>query len=454
MRRSLWFLVKVAVLVAIAVWLAGTEGQVEVTWLGYEVIAPFGVFALVVVVLMVLTVVLYRLWRGVRRAPAAIGRNRAAGRRDRGYRALTSGMVAVAAGDADTARRQARRADSLLHDPPLTMLLSAQAAQLNGDDSAARQYFEAMLKRREMEFLGLRGLLTQALRDGDQVGALRLAQRARGLRPETPWLLRTSFDLEVRLRRWAEALHTLAQAERRHVFPAEELRRYRAAILVERSREAEAGGEAATALELAHQAVAALPGFVPAVTREARLLMRTDHRRKAGKLLERAWMRQPHPDLAAAYRDLGGGDEEEPLARVKRFERLQGLAEDDPVGLAVLGEAELEAQLWAAARTHLTRAEEMAPSRRVYRLLAELEVAENNDPTAARDWLTRAEQAPPDPAWVCESCGAIARVWTALCSNCGSFCTLTWRSPALAVHLPSPDAPLELPPMQAAATAP
>jgi hypothetical protein len=43
-------------------------------------------------------------------------------------------MVAVAAGDAAEAGRQAKRADALLGDPPLTMLLSAQAAQLNGDD--------------------------------------------------------------------------------------------------------------------------------------------------------------------------------------------------------------------------------------------------------------------------------------------------------------------------------
>ena len=452
MRRALWFLVKVAILVAVAVWLASTGGQVDVNWLGYEVSTPFGVFVLFVVVLILLTAFLYRLWRGLRGAPAAIGQGRAASRREKGYRALTSGMVAVAAGEADTARRQARKAHALLHDPPLTMLLSAQAAQLDGDDTAARQYFESMLKRREMEFLGLRGLLTQALREGDYVGALQLAQRARGLRPETPWLLRTSFELEARQRKWGEALVTLSQAQRAKIFPLDEARRYRAAILVERSREAEANGDTGGALELAHEAVSALPTFVPAVAREARLLLRTDQKRKASKLLERAWMRQPHPDLAAAYRDIGG--DEEPLERVKRFEKLQKLAEDDPVGLMVLGEAELEAQLWASARAHLTKSAEESASRRVYRLLADLEVAENNDPTAARDWLAKAEQAPPDPAWVCESCGAISRVWTGLCSNCGSFCTLVWRSPSLAVHLPSPEVPLELPPAQAAASTP
>ncbi len=63
----------------------------------------------------------------------------------------------------------------LLAEPPLTLLLSAQAAQLNGDEQAARRYFTAMLDRAETEFLGLRGLVMQALRGGDEAAALGLS---------------------------------------------------------------------------------------------------------------------------------------------------------------------------------------------------------------------------------------------------------------------------------------
>src|SRR5207244_3592662 len=90
-----------------------------------------------------------------------------------GYRALTQGMVAVAAGDAEEAQRQARKADVLLAEPPLTLLLSAQAAQLGGDEDAARRFFSEMLNRPETEFLGLRGLLMQAGRGGGRPGARR-----------------------------------------------------------------------------------------------------------------------------------------------------------------------------------------------------------------------------------------------------------------------------------------
>src|SRR5215469_652584 len=145
-------------------------------------------------------------------SPRAFLRHRRERRRRAGYRALTQGMVAVAAGDPQDARRCARRADALLADPPLTLLLSAQAAQLEGDEMAAKKFFTAMLDRRETEFLGLRGLLNQALRVGDRATALRLSERAASLRPGTPWVVESRFDLEVREGRWEAAQQTLARA--------------------------------------------------------------------------------------------------------------------------------------------------------------------------------------------------------------------------------------------------
>src|SRR5262249_12747457 len=136
-------------------------------------------------------------------------------RRRSGYRALAQGMVAVAAGDPQEARRFAKRADLLLADPPLTLLLSAQAAQLDGDEGAAKKFFTAMLARPETEFLGLRGLFNQAMREGDRSGALRLVERAMALRPRTEWVTRSRFDLETRAGRWEAARETLAQAAKR-----------------------------------------------------------------------------------------------------------------------------------------------------------------------------------------------------------------------------------------------
>src|SRR5205823_12610117 len=189
-------------------------------------------------------------------SPRRILRVRRVRRRRAGYRALAQGMVAVAAGDAQEAQRLAKRADLLLADPPLTLLLSAQAAQLDGDEGAAKRFFTAMLDRRETELFGLRGLLNQALRAGDRRAALHYAERAMALSPGTRWAALSRFNLEACEGHWEAARETLAQLTRRRFISRERARHHRGVILYELSRGALAGGDRRRALALAGEAQA------------------------------------------------------------------------------------------------------------------------------------------------------------------------------------------------------
>ena len=168
--RVLAAVVVVAVLVAVAVFFAERPGRVAIAWQGRQLETSVGVLAAASVLLALAVAVLLGLLRLIGRSPRAVSRWRRERRRRAGYRALSQGMVAVAAGEPREAQRYARRADALLADPPLTLLLSAQAAQLDGDENAAKKFFTAMLDRPETEFLGLRGLINQALR-ADECGA-------------------------------------------------------------------------------------------------------------------------------------------------------------------------------------------------------------------------------------------------------------------------------------------
>ena len=436
MIRALWFLLKVAVVIAAAIWLADRPGTVSVHWLGYAVEAPFWVALLVTLAALGIAALGYRLLRGLIRTPQRLRRHSRARRRERGYRALTQGMVAIAAGDAPTARKMARKADGLLNEPPLTMLLSAQAAQLQGDERAAKQYFEAMLERPETAFLGMRGLLTQAIKSGDRVEALTLARKARGLQPNTPWLLGTLYDLEAQAGDWAAAEGTLQQAIQAGAIPTEEGRRHRAVLLLERSFEAERRGRADSALSHAQAAHDMMPGFVPAAVRLARLQLAADRPKPAAKVVERAWRQSPHPELAEIYRGLVSSYD--PLARVRLFQKLVRQAPDSAESHLAVAQAAIEAQLWGEARQHLNRAMEIGPTRRAYRLMAELDRSERHDEDAAKDWLAKAANAPEDPVWTCNSCGAVSHNWGGLCGHCGAFDSLTWKAPTVAVPVMEP----------------
>ncbi|WP_119460630.1 heme biosynthesis HemY N-terminal domain-containing protein [Rhodospirillaceae bacterium SYSU D60014] len=450
-RRALLYFIKLAILVAAAVWLAERPGTVSLDWLGYRIETSVGLLLVAILLLAVLAAFLFELWRLLWRAPRWFGRARAERRRHKGYRALTQGMVAVAAGDADEAKRQARRAHQYLQEPPLTLLLAAQAAQLNGDETAAQRYFTAMLDRPGTRFLGLRGLLTQALRKGDEDEARRLAEQAQDERPGTGWALTTLLDLQRRAGDWAAAEETLRAATKHKAIEPAAGRRMRAVVLTERARGALAQGPASgpaqasdqesvtadkpqpvapdEAIALARQAVDLAPDLVPARALLAMLLSKVGKRRRAAKVVEQGWARTPHPNLAAAYAAVE--PTESPVARVRRFEALAALNPGHRESHLALAEAALAAQLWGQARSHLEKAMELdsgvAPSARVCRLMARLEEGEHGE-AAARRWLVAAAEAESDPAWTCQTCGTPTAEWRALCPQCGAFDSLQWRA--------------------------
>ena len=365
-------------------WLADNPGFVTLDWLGYSISQSVALMIVEVVVVIGAAILLYRLWRSIVHSPQSIKDWRSERRQRQGYEAMSRGFVAVAAGDGETAIRHARRAESLIEDRPLTMLLSAQAAQLQGDDKAAENFFTAMLDRPATEFLGVRGLLGQALKRQDWTEALRLARRGHRVNPKSEWVTETLYDLQKKTGEWAGATETLEESVKRKLIPAGELQPQRAELLHNSSLEAT--GAAAT--NLAKKAFKADPGFVPAAVRYARLLVAEGSLRKASGVVERAWQNNPDPELAEVY--YLARKSEDALQKVEAAQRLAKQNPKHQESRIAVATAAMEARLWGEARTRLDPLAGDDASPRVCRLMAALEEAEHGDLARARTWLLRA----------------------------------------------------------------
>lgn len=423
MLRVITFIIVVAALVAGAVWLADRPGAVTIVWQGWRLETSVPVLLVVLLLVMMALSLLFRLWRWLRGLPGRIAGRRRERRRRKGYAALTGGLAAVAAGDQRQAARLSRQAESLLHDPSATALLAAQAADLSGDEEAAKAHFESMLDRPETALTGLRGLTAVALKEGDRAAALSYAERAFALNPAAAGVAATLFDLQVRAGQWAAALETL----KAKAFPPETARRMRAVVLTECAGDAADSGASAEAERFAKQAVALDAGFVPAARRLAGIHAAAGRTRKAAGVLEKAWAASPHPDLAAAYLDLW--PDEDALARMRHMEKLVRPNADDTDSRLAVARAALDARLWGRARDHLMTAAEARPTAETFRLLARLEREEKGDAAAEQAWLERAADAPHGAGWQCRQCGAPAPDWAAFCAACGGFDTLAAASP-------------------------
>lgn len=428
MLRLILFLCALVAITWGVVWVVEHPGNVSLNWGGWQIETSAGVMAFAVAAFACIVAIVYRFWLFLSRAPGRIGDAFKERRSRKGYKALTKGMVAVAAGDAAEAQNQVKKADGLLGEPPLTLLLKAQAAQLNGDENAAEHFFKAMLNDPEMEFLGLRGLLNQAIKRGDEDEALLLARRAQALKPKSEWTADTLFELEARGGHWAQAGAALTRVTKLKALPKSESQRCRAVALLGQSNDAEKAGDLSGALKFAKKAVSEDAKLIPAALRLARLLVKDGKNRKAINVIEKAWVMTPHPDLAALYFEASGG--EAGLKQVKIAEKLLVLHPGSADGHIAAATVALNAQLWGQARTHLQAALEAGRNTRsVYTLMARLEDEDNGDKDQVRAWLTRAASAAADAAWVCSECGHVETQWQPHCPKCKSFGTLQWETP-------------------------
>ena len=441
MALLLWVLVMVAV-IGVTVWIADRGGSVTFVWDVWEVTTDTSVLILGFVLLLVVSVVLVVLgqwiWHGPGRIRLAWGNRR----KEKGWQALTSGLVAVAAGDAHGARAHARKADRLLDQPPLTLLLTAQAAQLDGDDNLADERFRAMLECPDTEFLGLRGLMAAAQRNGDDAAAGEYARKAHALRPDAAWATEAVFGLQTKAGDWTAARQTLKIARDRKVIDTRPARRRHAVLLVEEAGRAREDERLDEALKLARTAYGEAPDLVPAGCLLARLLIEAGKRSQAVRVLEKTWKTVPHPDLADLYIE---AHSEDGPNRYRRMERLLSLNEDDREAHVAAARVAMESQLTGEMRRHLNAIGKQGLAPREMRLWVNLETSEDNMQEAAQ-WQARMIDAKPDKTWQCNGCGHAGRTWRAVCDGCGRFDSLAWRrpgaveesrAPVLAAHAPA-----------------
>jgi len=425
-------------------WLADNPGAVSLTWRGVEYNVSLMVALGLALAAAVALSLVFALLRFALRVPALASQAVKARRREKGFAALSRGMIAVGVGDVREANRCAREAERFFGDESLTMLLRAQSAQLSGDRAGAVAAFNDMLASEDTHRLGLRGLHVEARRAGQPEAALEYAKRAYA-RGAPPWAAQAVLDDFSARGDWANALATVEANAKRGLIDRPTANRWRAVLKTALAGE-RAERDPKAALAFAREALELAPSLVPAAVLCGRLTAAGGDLRRAARILETAYRAGPHPEVAEAYVRLRAGDSA--VDRLMRARTLARVSPWDPESALTVSRAELEAKDLAAARKTLApllSGQGGRPTARACLLMAEIEEAAGDD-GAVREWLARAARAGRDRAWVAP--GLIADRWAPAAPN-GALDAFVWRTPDERLADPSPE--ITLPPAPPAA---
>lgn len=434
MVRLVIYLVSLALLATGLAWLADRPGTLHIVWQGLDL--ETSVFRATIMLAAIVTglIFIWTIARTIWNSPARFGERIVKRRQKLGLEALSSGMIAVGAGDRALATRYALQARKTLPHEPLTHLLRAQAAQLSGDRATARRIFESMLGAPDTEQLGLRGLFLEAEREGAGEAATQFAQRALKSNPKLGWSADALFDLQCKNKDWPGALETLNLAKKNGHFEKTPADRRRAVLLAAQAQDKEES-DTDKALTLALEAHNLAPDLVPAAAIAGRILASRGSTGKAAKVLQKTWGKAPHPELATAYAYARIGDS--PSDRLDRIQQLAALnphSIESPIAVATTA---IEARLFGDARQALEPLLANRLTQRVATLMARIEAGDKGDMGRVREWLARAVHAARDPAWTAD--GVISDRWEAVSPVTGALDAFQWRVPFETLDKTGPD---------------
>jgi HemY protein len=399
----------------------------EFTLSPLEMVFAFGALVLAVWLGLKLLALLVATFKFLNGDETAISRYFDRNRERKGFEALSEGMMALASGEGHLALTKAARAEKYLQQPQLTNLLTAQAAEMTGDRKKAEETYKKLLADNKTRFVGVRGIMKQKLSEGKTDIALELAKKAFALKPKHEETQDVLLRLQAEKADWSGARKTLGAKLKSGTLPRDVHKRRDAVLALSEARGVLDEGNTIEAREAAIQANRLSPDLIPAAVMAAQGYIAQGNARYATRVLTKAWTAQPHPDLAAAFAEVA--PDESAADRVKRFATLTKTTPDHPEAKMLMAELQIAAEDFPAARRALGDLLETAPTARVLTLMAAIERGEGADDSVVRGWLTRALTAPRGPQWICDNCQHIHANWGPTCNNCGSFDTLSWRTP-------------------------
>jgi HemY protein len=167
---------------------------------------------------------------------------------------------------------------------------------------------------------------------------------------------------------------------------------------------------------------------VPAAVLASKYQSEAHQIRRSMRIVETAWLANPHPDLADAYAHVRLGDS----AR-QRLVRIETLAQKAPghfESALAIARAAIDASEFPRARDVLAPLI-AAPTQRVAMLMAEIERTEHGDSGRARAWTLRAVRALHDPVWTAD--GYVSDRWRPVSPVTGRLDAFQWQTPLAAL---------------------
>ena len=346
---------------------------------------------------------------------------------EKGYSFFVDAMIAIANKDNKKAISSNKKMLTYLKDDPtLSLLLQAEVLKIEKKFDQLSSVYEEMIKRRNTETLGYRGLMEQNLNQQDFHHAFIYGEKLFFLNPKIEKLYDTLIYVIAKTKNWNQLL-LITEKAFSHKIIEKDIANENKSIAYYEIAKIKMMSDAKESIKLIHKALSLKKNFSPYIKLYLEILFSLNQVAQVKKLLKKYWSENPSSILRNVIADLLVANNLDDLELIKSVVN-KNINHDESKKLLVFFAIRLNN--WELARSSIKGLLNIKPSRELCLFMADIETGEFNDIQKSDAWKLRANNSDLENLWICKITNQPQNEWESL-SQSGYFNSLEWKQPKM-----------------------
>ncbi len=339
---------------------------------------------------------------------------------EKGYLYFVEAMIALANKDNKKAIKFHKKMNTFIKDDPsLSLLLRSEVYKIERKHNQLSEVYEIMIKSKNTETLGYRGLMEQNLNNHDYHHAFLYGEKLFNLSPSIDKLYETLTYIIAKTKNWNQLISISDKAYSKKVINKEVLYEnksiayYEIASITFESNLKES-------INNINKAIGLKNNFPPYIKLHLELIARSQNFILLKKLIKKYWSLNANSIVRTIITQIITDYKLDDLSFINNIIKHNS---NDNESKKLLIYFAIKCQEWDIARQNISGLIGPNPTREICLFMADIELGENNDKQKSDSWIMRAENIIIENTWICKITNQSQNEWNSL-SNSGYFNSL------------------------------
>ena len=418
----------------VSTFLANTKGNTTINWIGWAIELPTNRLIIISLFLGLILIFIDRLWILICNIPKISFQKIEKLNREKVEQKLVKAFLLASHGEFEAAAKEASLVSDKTKDKYLGKLLknhfqviTRMRLQNKGIENISEDYINSLTNDQTTAFVGHLALMRQAMIKGDFKQIIKQGEHAVNLEPQSKQVIEALFYSYAKVGYFENSLKNLKSLKKNKGIDTKKYKiimadlNYLIAI-----NHLKNNSDNHKALLCLSESLKFNPGHILSALKFSEINNKFNFKSKSIKVLENAFMISGHPlllkKLSEKWNLTTSG------ARVSRSINLlnKNISNKSKIDIKIeIASYITTEKIWGEARKIINTIPEQDLTNLGYKVFAEIAGSEN-EIEKVKEYLLKAANAKPSPAYFCISCGFLNNEWSLHCFKCESLSTVEW----------------------------